>query len=111
MGLSRRIILAAWALVALGGARSAHARGHVEVCHYTTEIAAALLHAYPEADRNGDGRLSREEACELQAELRQRAQTLDAPDPSTPLPEPLCCNCPEPEVYSSPDTVSCEGVE
>ena len=44
-----------------------------EVCHYTPELAEALYSAYPEADLDGDGVLSRDEACELQAELRRDA--------------------------------------
>ena len=30
---------------------------------------------------------------------------------ATLLAEPLCCNCDGPEVYSSPETVSCQKVE
>jgi beta-lactamase regulating signal transducer with metallopeptidase domain len=106
MGIIYRLVLAAWGIYALGGARAASARGHVEVCHYTTEMAQALYQAYPEADLDGDGRLSRDEACDLQAELRQEQVEM------TPiLPEPLCCNCEEAEVYSSPETVSCHKVE
>jgi len=109
MGIAYRVVLAAWGLLALGGARSASARGHVEVCHYTTEMAEALFHAYPEADVDGDGRLSRDEACDL---LRNDAQLVQKTEPElSTLVEPLCCNSKEAEVYSSPETASCQKVE
>jgi beta-lactamase regulating signal transducer with metallopeptidase domain len=98
LGLAHRGLLAAFAVVALGGARTAAARGHGEVCVYTPELAVSLLVAHPSADADGDGYLSREEACDFQAELRKRmdaepqVSTLD--EASTELlAEPLCCNC------------------
>jgi hypothetical protein len=115
-------VLIAWIAVALGGARTARARGHEPVCRYTPEMAGALLAAYPHADLDGDGYLSRDEACDLQATLTStsRAQQsadyafdTSSPDPelATLLAEPLCCNCDELEVYSSPETASCQKVE
>jgi hypothetical protein len=65
--------LAAWTALALGGAsRASAASSRGEVCIYTAELASSLLAAHPEADRDGDGVLTRAEACELQAELRRR---------------------------------------
>jgi len=87
--------------VALGGARSAAARGERATCMYTAQLAEALRQVHPEADRDGDGVLSRDEACEFQAELRRRASApasadqvsrLDEIDENL-LTEPLCCNC------------------
>jgi hypothetical protein len=86
--------------VALGGARTAAARGEHVVCKYTPQLAEALRLAHPEADRDGDGVLSRDEACEFQAELRRWASSqasaqvsrLDEIDENL-LTEPLCCNC------------------
>src|SRR6185369_8780360 len=54
IGLPYRLVLAAWFVVALGGARTAAARGREPVCRYTEEIAAALYAAYPQADLDGD---------------------------------------------------------
>jgi len=111
MGLGYRVALALWALIALGGARTASAHGRAEACRYSPALAQALLVAHPEADLDGDGLMSRAEACDLQAALREipdhgpRSET-DA----ELLSEPLCCNCGEAEVYSSPDTASCQNV-
>lgn len=120
LGVPHRIALAAWIVVALGGARTAHAKPHADVCRYTPEFAEALYSAYPQADLDGDGVLSREEACDLQAELRREIEVSSSLSPEAEaqmdalLAEPLCCNCDGPEVYSSPQTASCqktEGVE
>jgi beta-lactamase regulating signal transducer with metallopeptidase domain len=113
LGLVHRLALVAWLVLALGGARTATARGNTEVCQYTPELASALFAAYPEADLDGDGQLSRDEACDLQFEL-QNASRLSAEAEShlaTMLAEPLCCNCDDTDVYSATETVSCEGVE
>ncbi len=107
LGAAHKVAIAAWSLVALGGARTAEARGDHPACLFTPQLAAQLYVAHPEADRDGDGALSRDEACELQAELRARleAGTLAA-TPADPLAaleaerlvaEPLCCNCDEAE--------------
>jgi beta-lactamase regulating signal transducer with metallopeptidase domain len=112
LGVGHRVVLAVWFVLALGGARTATARGNAEVCRYTPELAVALFAAYPEADLDGDGQLSRDEVCDLQAEL-QNASRLSAEAEArlaTLLAEPLCCNCDGVEVYSGPETVSCEGV-
>jgi hypothetical protein len=101
LGVAHWLALAAWVAVALGGARTAQARGEHASCKYTPELAEALRQAHPEADRDGDGVLSRDEACVFQAELRRRAAAppgsdqvsrLDEIDANL-LTEPLCCNC------------------
>jgi beta-lactamase regulating signal transducer with metallopeptidase domain len=100
LGLGHRVALLAWIAVALGGARTASARGEHATCKYTPQLAEALRQAHPEADRDGDGVLSRDEACEFQAELRRRVaptgaelvSRLDLLDENL-LTEPLCCNC------------------
>ena len=104
LGIAHRLVLAGWIALALGGARTAAAGGVHTVCKYTPQFAEALRQAHPEADRDGDGVLSRDEACEFQAELRRRVETpagspgtepvsrLDAIDESL-LTETLCCNC------------------
>ncbi len=91
LGLVHLVALVAWAFVALGGARSAEARG-VETCVYNIELAEQLRQAHPEADADNDGVLSHDEACELQAELRKDTSTIDEPTAAF-LAEPLCCNC------------------
>ncbi len=114
VGIIGRVAVLAWLLVALGGARSAEARGREPVCRYTTELADALYAAYPDADVDGDGRLSREEACELQAELQNSSRMSPPPDRtelSTFLAEPLCCNCDELSLSLRPETASCHKVE
>jgi beta-lactamase regulating signal transducer with metallopeptidase domain len=113
LGLVHRFVLVVWLVLAVGGARTATARGEAEVCRYTPELASALIAAYPEADVDGDGQLSRDEACDLQFELQHASQLSSEAEShlATMLAEPLCCNCEGAEVYSSPETVSCEGVE
>lgn len=96
-----KLALLAWALLALGGARSQAASDQREVCIYTPEIAETLRLAYPEADSDHDGVLSHTEACLFQAELKKRAPELE-PNSSVMLNEPLCCNCGESEGLSTP---------
>jgi len=72
MTLLGRLALVVWVGVALGGPRSASARGHEKLCVYSPELAEALRHAYPDSDIDDDGVLSREEACGYQAALRKR---------------------------------------
>jgi beta-lactamase regulating signal transducer with metallopeptidase domain len=114
------IALVAWIAVALGSARTAEARGELAVCVYNSDLAQALHAQFPEADADGDGVLSHDEACELQAELTRRA--VDHPLVSTMdeatrelLAEPLCCNCSAGEGTSRPavEATSCtiEGVD
>jgi beta-lactamase regulating signal transducer with metallopeptidase domain len=118
MGHVHRVAIAGWAALALGGARTASAASEPDVCHYTSQIAEALYLAFPQADRDGDGQLSRDEACELQADLRREPEVRTAritPEneahAQTLLAEPLCCNCGGAEVYSSPEIASCQKVE
>ena len=117
MTLVHKAALLGWTLVALGGARTAAARGETEVCEYTPQIAETLRQAHPEADLDGDGYLSKHEACELQAKARHRAEADGTDQVSTFVDEPLCCNCDPGDGLipsaGSPDT-SCqrsEGVE
>jgi beta-lactamase regulating signal transducer with metallopeptidase domain len=111
LGLGHRVALLAWVAVALGGARTAAARGEHAVCRYTLALAEALLLAHPEADLDGDGVLSRDEACEFQAELRRRVEVPEGAHLVSRLPldeslltEPLCCNCDRGAGDSAPGT-------
>ena len=82
-------------------------------------MAAALYNMFPDADLDGDGFLSRDEACDLQAVLKQdpeeRTSRLSAEDEAEIQTlfsaEPLCCNCTELDVHASPETVSCQKSE
>ena len=110
LGAWHRLALAAWIVLALGGARRAEAKE--PICKYSPELAEALFLAHPEADLDGDGVLSRDEACDLQAELREHADTLTSTlDPEseaeleTLLSEPLCCKSDRAGAYSSAEGV------
>lgn len=99
LGVVHRVALLAWIALALGGARTATARGQATVCRFTPQIAEAMYQAHPEADVDGDGALSRDEACEYQAELRRLVQATDQvstlqdeAEVQRILREPLCCN-------------------
>jgi beta-lactamase regulating signal transducer with metallopeptidase domain len=97
-----RLILAGFAVLALGGARRSVAEARAESCQYTPQMAEALFVAFPTADVDGDGTLSRDEACDLQAELRRipDEERLSRLTPEaeaklqTLLPEPLFCGVP-----------------
>lgn len=130
LGVFHWLALGAWAAVALGGARPAVANSSDHTCRYTPSLANALFVAHPEADRDGDGFLSKDEACVFQIEfVRARHHgTPTGPQVSTLssdaqqqldqlLTEPLCCNCgpsdgmtPAPGPASSVNT-SCQRVE
>lgn len=52
-----------WALLSLGSTRGARAAGHAPECVITADMVAHLFQRFPEADRDGDGVLTAEEAC------------------------------------------------
>ena len=116
LGRLHGLALLVWALIALGGARSAAARGEHVTCVYTPQLAENLLLAHPEADLDGDGVLTHAEACDFQAELRHRmseaepVSNLDQAE-SELLAEPLCCNRDAAEGLSSPAACPFEGVD
>jgi beta-lactamase regulating signal transducer with metallopeptidase domain len=102
LGWLQRAGLMVWIALALGGARGAAAGADESACVYTSELAEALRAAYPAADVDGDGLLSREEACDYEAELRRRAPAgVASAQPAAtrrePLVEPLCCDCTAPD--------------
>jgi beta-lactamase regulating signal transducer with metallopeptidase domain len=102
-GAVHKLALAAWAVLALGGARSASAHARA-ACTYSPRLAQALYVSYPEYDLDGDGTLSRDEACDLQAELRTLKVELSSPldpDSETLLSEPLCCKWDQGGAYST----------
>lgn len=81
LGAPGALLIVAWAAVGLTGARAATAeRARTQVCIFSPEIATAILRSHPTADVDGDGALSRAEACDFQQVLRRRAvdRVLDA---------------------------------
>lgn len=63
----------AWAVLALAGAADdGTARAAAAPCTFRPELASEMLAAYPEADADGDGQLTRSEACDFELELRRR---------------------------------------
>jgi beta-lactamase regulating signal transducer with metallopeptidase domain len=107
----QRFVLGAFALLALGGARTATATEKTVVCTYTSEMAATLYDRFPDADLDGDGLLSRDEACDLQAVLKQapeerlsRFTAEDEAELQTLLAEPLGC---ELDPTLNPVTATC----
>jgi len=108
LGLVHTLGLVVWIALALGGARTATARGQRNVCLYTPQLAEALYQAYPQADLDGDGALSRDEACEFQIELRQ---STDPAAQVSLLDEPLCCNCDPGDGQITPANATCQGDE
>ncbi|MEO8552827.1 MAG: M56 family metallopeptidase, partial [Kofleriaceae bacterium] len=122
IALWQRAVVAAWAVLALGGARAASAHPERTACKYTPALAQVLMLSHPEADLDGDGQLSRDEACGLQAELRRsqgeaRTQLVSQLDPASEaeleswLEEPLCCNCEAPEANSGTCHQELAGVD
>jgi beta-lactamase regulating signal transducer with metallopeptidase domain len=110
----QRAALVGWIVLALGGARTAAAHPARVACRYTPQLALTLYASYPAADLDGDGQLSREEACGLQAELRRkeienksRVVPASSAELESFLEEPLCCNCDPAEANSRPDVASC----
>ncbi len=106
----------AWTVLALGGARSAAARGERNVCRFTPQLAEALRQAHPEADLDGDGSCPRtrrassrpRSAAGSAARGRRGRRTAPVSVPEgrrssidaeaaaeldRVLNEPLCCNC------------------
>ena len=108
VGLAGRFALALLAFLALGGARAATAK--TEPCTYTPALAEALRAAHPEADLDGDGVLSRDEACELQASLR-RVPSAQVSELATFRDEPLGCKADQTTVSPSELSVCPEGPE
>ncbi len=73
VGALGALALAGWGVVALGGAASATpTRAAPPPCTFRPELASSMLAAYPEADADGDGQLTRNEACDFELELRRR---------------------------------------
>jgi beta-lactamase regulating signal transducer with metallopeptidase domain len=63
LGRVSAAVLAVWALLSLGSTRRAEAGHGVPECVLTADMIAQLLAHFPEADRDGDGVLTREEMC------------------------------------------------
>jgi beta-lactamase regulating signal transducer with metallopeptidase domain len=74
VGVGGVALLAVWVVVSLGGAARADTRTAPKLgkrsadCMFTPELAAEILATHPEADLDGDGNLTRNEACDFQLE-------------------------------------------
>jgi beta-lactamase regulating signal transducer with metallopeptidase domain len=102
IGPAGAAVVGAFAVVGLAGA-SAPVAGvaAAEPCVYDRDAGASILAAYPQADRDGDGHLTRDEACDFQAELAAKAPADTLALAGDGVSEPICCNCPGSEGTSS----------
>jgi len=91
LGRARAAALAAWAVLCLAGAgRVARAEPDASFqCSIEPDLIAQILASNPDADADGDGLLSQDEACAHQRRMRQRLldQVLDADTVSQLDPE------------------------
>lgn len=71
LGRASAAILAMWALLSLGSTRRAEAGHGIPECVLTADMIAQLLQHFPEADRDGDGVLTREEMCAHRERLQR----------------------------------------
>jgi beta-lactamase regulating signal transducer with metallopeptidase domain len=71
LGRASAAVLAVWALLSLGSTRRAEAGHGVPECVLTADMIAQLLAHFPEADRDGDGVLTREEMCAHRERLQR----------------------------------------
>jgi beta-lactamase regulating signal transducer with metallopeptidase domain len=78
LGRVSAAVLAAWALLSLGSTRRAEAGGGAAECVLTADMVAQLLQHFPEADRDGDGVLTREEMCAHRDRIQRALDSGDA---------------------------------
>jgi beta-lactamase regulating signal transducer with metallopeptidase domain len=74
LGRMRAAAVAVWAALCLAGAARA-SRAAIPVgqeCALDPELMAQILASHPDADTDGDGQLSQDEACAHQQRMRQR---------------------------------------
>jgi hypothetical protein len=96
IGPAGAAIVGAFGVIGLAGAQPPSViEAAAEPCIYDRDAGASILAAYPHADRDGDGQLTRDEACDFQAELSAKngtpSETLAFAGDGTS--EPICCNC------------------
>jgi beta-lactamase regulating signal transducer with metallopeptidase domain len=74
LGRARTALVAVWAAICLAGA--ARAAGATipagSECALDPELLAQIMATHPDADTDGDGQISQEEACAHQQRMRQR---------------------------------------
>lgn len=75
LGLVTGTVVMVWALLSLGTTRGAQAQEVAPECEIAPDLLARLLTHYPEADMDGDGVLTREEACAHQRRLQRLVGT------------------------------------
>ncbi|HWN70207.1 MAG TPA: M56 family metallopeptidase, partial [Haliangium sp.] len=78
LGRVSAAVVAVWALVSLGSTRHAEAAGGAPECVLTADMVAQLLQHFPEADRDGDGVLTREEMCAHRERIQRALGSGDA---------------------------------
>jgi beta-lactamase regulating signal transducer with metallopeptidase domain len=78
LGIASGVAVLMWAVVSLGNAAEANAQSTVDdpYCGVQPELIAQILVQHPDADIDGDGDLSRDEACALQRRIRREAVDL-----------------------------------
>ncbi|MCE9576464.1 MAG: M56 family metallopeptidase, partial [Deltaproteobacteria bacterium] len=73
IGKPGAIALTVWTALALGGATAVGGTAaEARVCVFSPSVAAQLLASHPEADLDGDGVLTRDEACDFQQTVKRR---------------------------------------
>src|SRR5205085_7687791 len=74
IGITGVAVIGAFAILGLTGAAPASATSAraTKVCLFTPQVASSIMASFPQADLDGDGLLSRTEACEFQQGLRRR---------------------------------------
>lgn len=80
LGRASAAVLAVWALLSLGSTRRAEAGHGIPECVLTADMIAQLLEHFPEADRDGDGVLTREEMCAHRERIQRVLQPGGAAD-------------------------------
>lgn len=75
LGLVTGTVVMVWALLSLSTTRGAQAQEVAPECEIAPDLLARLLTHYPEADMDGDGVLTREEACAHQRRLQRLVGT------------------------------------
>lgn len=85
IGLLSGVILAVFAVLSLGGNSQASERTSPIIDECTVEVGLVeyIKLAYPEADTDGDGQLSRDEVCAQKKKLQELGALEEEPDTST----------------------------
>lgn len=80
LGRVSAAVLAVWALLSLGSTHRAEAGAGAPECVLTADMVAQILQHFPEADRDGDGVLTREEMCAHRERLQRAFDSGEPPE-------------------------------